>query len=172
MKKVSAIALAIGLIFLAVGVVLPFVFEVGTYPTDTLHQFEIAFKLFGGTTAVWGFIGLIFSKQMYSHCQLKTSCVAMGISATVSLGLYCVMSFLSCYFLTNPARHPVRHPTSFILGTICFFIFLFLIILYIKIRKSNMSVKGCVTDVVLGISYLPALGMVYAVADSIVSEWI
>ncbi len=172
MKKVSAIALAIGIIFLAVGIALPFVSEVGTLPTVTLYQLEIACILCGGTTAVWGIIGLIFSKQIYSHCQLKTSCVAMGISATVSLGLYCVMSFLSCYFLTNPARHPIRHPASFILGTICFFVFLFLIILYIKLRKANMSVKGCVIDVVLGISYLPAFGMVYTVADTIVSEWI
>ena len=173
MKKASAIALLSAAALLSIGFALPVLFETantsGSYLSQISYQLGIVLKLFGGITAVWGLIGLIFNKQINSRCTLKSSCVALGISATVSLGIYCVLSFLSCYFLTHPGKHPIRHPASLVLGVICFAVFLALIHLYIKLRNWNVSASGIAFDVIFGISYLPAFGSVWVVADSIVS---
>ena len=69
--------------------------------------------------------------------SLKTSALSVGIGAMFSLGVHCVFSFLSCYFDSNPGKHPIRYPASIGIGMICLMIFLVLVYLYAKVRKKE-----------------------------------
>lgn len=179
MKKLSTIALAVGGVFVAVGFSLPVVFEHSEWLARALQSIyffmdftRFACWLFGGTTVFFGFIGLIFDKQISKRCSLKSIGLALGISALTALGLHCVLSFASCYFLTHPDNHPIRHPVSFIVGSVCFWVFLALFCVYIKLRQKEPSALGVLLDVLLGLGYLPAFGAMCMVADEIVSGWI
>ena len=164
MKKASIITLITGIILLAAGFALPMIAANGQVP--------FALCCFGGVTALWGGIGWLFQKKIGSHCRIETSGIALGISAVVSLGVHCVMSFLSCYFLTNPARHPIRHPASILLGTVCFALFAALVYWYTKLRKKNASAVGVALDIGLGVLYLPAFYFIWVVIDNTISKLI
>ena len=179
MKKLSTIALAAGAVFVAAGFSLPVVFEHIEWLAEALILSDIdkefipfACWLFGGTTLFFGFVELIFDKQISKFCSLKSVSLALGISLLTALGLYCVLSFASCYFLTHPDNHPIRYPVSFIVGSVCFWVFLALFCMYIKLRQKEPSALGVLLDVLLGLGHLPAFGVMCIVADNIVSDWI
>lgn len=179
MKKLSTIALAVGAVFIALGFSLPVLFEHIEWLAEALPSiyFYIDFTrfscwLFGGTTLFFGLVELIFDKQISKRCSLKSVSLALGISLLTALGLYCVLSFASCYFLTHPDNHPIRYPVSFIVGSVCFWVFLALFCMYIKLRQKEPSALGVLLDVLLGLGHLPAFGVMCIVADNIVSDWI
>lgn len=114
---------------------------------------------------VCGIIGLFFNTYFSKICTLKTTVTALAISANVGLGIWCCMSWLSCHFLTTPDKHPVRYPTSIILGRVCFIVFCILVCFYTKFRKINKTIKGVVVDLLLTIIYLPMFVVLFAVLD-------
>ena len=163
MKKVTAAILMIGTILLAVGLSWDALF--GVTPTEPWYL-EYHLKhienltefclIFGGSmTAVWGLAGLLKPEQIGGKCHIKTSTMALGISAVLGLGLNCANLFFSCYFLSNPSEHPIRLPASGILGSVCMLGFLGLVYLYKKTRKENFSKEGTVQDMMLILSYVP-----------------
>lgn len=114
---------------------------------------------------VCGIIGLIFNTYLAKICTLKTTVTALAISSVISLGIWCCMSYISCFFLTAPDKHPVRYPASVILGGICFIVFCVLVCFYVKFRKINRTVKGVIVDILLTIIYLPMFVVLFAVLD-------
>ena len=126
--------------------------------------------LFGGLTAFCSLLGLILAGALGYRCQVGTTACALGVSASTTLGLHCVLSFISCYFLTTPTKHPIRYPTSVALGIICLCAFALCIYFYIVKRKNNRSIVGILLDIGLCIAYLPAFTLVWAVADNVASR--
>lgn len=163
MKKVATFIFALGSVMLAFGLSWTALF--GNPPEEPwylAYYFKILVNsvkfglVFGGSmTVLWGLAGLLFPEQIHGKCGLKTSVVALSISAIVSLGLYCVNLFFSCYFLTDPSEHPIRLPASVILGAVCLLIFMGLLYIYRKRREKNMSKSGITLDFMLMLSYLP-----------------
>lgn len=162
MKKLSAGILIIGIVMLAVGLSWNALF--GPMPKEPWYL-EYHFKhignlaefclIFGGSmTAVWGLAGLLMPEQIGGKCRIKTSAMALGISAVLGLGLYCANLFFSCYFLSDPSEHPIRLPASGILGSVCLLGLMGLVYLYKNLREKNFSKEGLVQDVMLAVSYV------------------
>lgn len=181
MKITSIIALIIGLCFIAAGIFCAeFVInglmvneDISEYSMNSMIRYtEFSLLAFGGVTVFCALLGWIFHKKTIKWCSLKTTTVAMGISAMGSLGIQCVLSFLSCYFLSSPAKHPIRHPASVCVGMIALCVFVLLAYLYIKLRKDNKSLPGILLDVGLGLVYLAPFFFVWGAADSILSSYI
>lgn len=181
MKNAPIIALVLGLCFIVAGIlcVEPMVYglmvneNISEYSMNSMIRYtEFSLLAFGGVTVFCALLGWIFHKKTIKWCSIKTTTVAMGISAMGSLGIHCVISFLSCYFLSSPAKHPIRHPASVCVGMIAFCVFLLLAYLYIKLRKENQSVSGILLDVGLGLVYLAPFFFVWGAADSILSAFI
>ena len=101
--------------------------------------------------------------------SLKTSALSVGIGAVFSLGVHCVFSFLSCYFDSNPGKHPIRYPASIGTGMICLMIFLVLVYLYAKVRKKSMSTLGIALDVVFGMTSCIPFYFLWVTADNMIS---
>ena len=176
MKKASIIALVIGLVLFFAGLICTDLFAdefpSAYYLKQAVRQVTFTMQVSGGVTAFTGLIGLIFNKKMVQHCNLKTTGLALGISAMGSLGIHCALSFLSCYFLTNPYRHPIRHSASVCIGMIGLGAFLALVYLYYRIRQENASVSGVVLDVVLGLIHCVPFYFVYVTLDNLISGMI
>ena len=109
---------------------------------------------FGALVVITGIIAIAFNRFFSKHCRVETSVTSIVISAVVGLGFSCFMWFATCYFLNHPKNHPIRHPASFILGVICFIVFLCLIALYIFLRFRKPSVKGILIDVAVSMVYV------------------
>lgn len=162
MKKLSAGILIIGIVMLAVGLSWnAFFVAPAEGPWYLAYHFKSIIKMavfcliFGGSmTAVWGLAGLLMPEQIGSKCHIKTSAMALGVSAVLGLGLYCANLFFSCYFLSDPSEHPIRLPVSMILGIVCLLGLLGLLYLYKKVREKNFSKEGIVRDVILVLSYV------------------
>ena len=108
---------------------------------------------FGALVAVTGIVFLAFNKFFAKHCEILTSLTSFALSVIIGSGLGCIAIFATCYFLTHPDKHPVRHPASFILGVICFFAMMIALLVYALLRIKNPSVKGIIIDVALTIIY-------------------
>ncbi len=163
MKKISGVILMIGIILLAVGLSWDALF--GVRPTEPWYleyhfkhigNMEVFCLIFGGSmTAVWGLAGLLFPEQISGKCRIKTSAMALGVSAVLGMGLYCANLFFSCYFLSDPSEHPIRLRASGILGSVCLLGLMGLVYLYKKLREKNVSKEGTVLDMMLILSYVP-----------------
>ena len=153
----------IGIVMLAVGLSWNALFgAIPTEPWYLAYHFKHIGNLaefcliFGGSmTAVWGLAGLLMPEQISGKCNIKTSVMALGISAVLGLGLYCANLFFSCYFLSDPSEHPIRLPASGILGIVCLLGLMGLVYLYKKLREKNVSKEGTVLDMMLILSYFP-----------------
>ena len=99
---------------------------------------------------------LIFSKTVMNNCTLKTTAVSLGISFAGASGLYCFITWYSIVAFHEMSRHPIRFPASRIVGLLSFAAFVFLIVLYCRLRKQKFSVKGLLIDVATClIAFLP-----------------
>ena len=157
MKKISISLLAFGLITLLLGII-----------SNQLitEDFSIrAIKQISFTAILFA-----FSKQMSKVCSLRTTALSFAVSAITSLGIHCVLSFLSCYFLTNPTRHPIRHPVSLILGFICLAIFVLLLNVYYKLRKNNKTKIGFFVDCVTCLTFMPSIYFIIVVTDNLIGH--
>ena len=96
---------------------------------------------------------LAFSKTVREHCTLKTSGIALSLSACTSLLFYCLLCFASCFIMTSPQRHPIAFPISIIVGIISAVSFVLLLSLYIKARRGKREIKGVLIDIVVFVLY-------------------
>lgn len=85
------------------------------------------------------------------NCTWKTSVIALGLSAAVSLGICCVLLYLASVAFGEVHKHPIAHPMSIAVGLISFFMVILLFCLYVKQRSERPSVKGVVLDVLLAL---------------------
>ena len=98
---------------------------------------------------------LIFSNAVKKHCNINTSVISLGLSGVGALGLVCAFLWFSIVSFGEMSKHPIEYPVSVLLGIISFLGFIVLIALYLKIRKTNWSIKGFIIDVLTSIIYLP-----------------
>ena len=172
MKKRAAIVLVVSAALLLVCVLVPFgilgtaqnqsvgiiggadgptvIMIAGTFWEGVLPAL-IALSL---STLLCGLFCLLFSKAVKENCTLKTSGLALVLSACASLLFYCFMLFASCFIMTSPDKHPVTLPLSIAAGVVAAVAFVFLLSVYVKARAEKSSAKGILIDILLFLSYL------------------
>lgn len=171
MKKLSTSLLAFGLITLILGIIAnQSVIE--NFSIRAIKQISFTSILFGSTCIVFSVLELAFLKQINKICSLRTTALSFVISAITSLEVHCVLSFLSCYFLTNPTRHPIRHPASLLLGFISFAVFVLLMNVYYKLRKNHKSKIGFLVDFVTCLAFMPGIYFIIVITDNLIGHLI
>lgn len=188
MKKVAIIGLIVGLVLVAVG---------ATVPLYALSFFEPSSEAIGiiggadGPTAIFitsriffgSFLGvlitlgiplvlislfcLIFPSFVQKNCCLKTTAIALLLSATGGMGLNCVGAWLGVA-MESVKKHPIAYPASIIGGALCLVLFLALIVFYCIERAKNLKAAGIVFDVLTSVIYLPF----FFLAEGVILEWI
>ena len=126
--------------------------------------------LFGLPTAVCSLFSLIFSRMVKKCCCFPTAATALGLSACASLGAYSLLIFASCFFLTDPSKHPIAFPASVACGMVALIGFILLMALYCKLRGKKPSVPGIFFDVVFSLMYMPAFFCSYNYIYSLLSN--
>ena len=116
---------------------------------------------FGGAMLISGLFALIFNRSMAKNCSLRTSAISLGISASVSLEAFAFFLFASCYFLSNPNKHPIRHPVSLLVGIFALVALVSMICIYAKIRSKNKSLIGVLWDACLALLFLVPFSLAY-----------
>ncbi len=113
------------------------------------------------STVLCGLFCLLFSKAVKEHCALKTSGIALSLSACASLFFYCALLFASCFIMTSPDKHPVILPLSILVGALAVVAFVLLLTVYVKSRAQKTSAKGVLIDILLFLSYLLPFFLVF-----------
>ena len=90
-----------------------------------------------------------------THCNVNTSIISLGLSGVGALGAACALRWYIIVLFHDMSKFPIEYPTSILLGVLSPFVFIVLIVLYIKERKKNWSVKGIIIDVLTSILFLP-----------------
>lgn len=177
LKIIALILLLVGLLLLGVVIGLPLLVQEGAqgvvaiiggadgpmlqYQLDRLmHSVNGCLILWGIALTSTGLFCLIFTKTVIKHCTIKTSAIALGASLVTAAGLICLLELFSIAMVTaafgGAGRYPVRGPASLIMGTLCFLMFVGLMVLYYRCRKGKKSTAGVVLDVFAALLYLPA----------------
>ena len=105
---------------------------------------------------------LIFSNTVKKYCNIKTSLISLGLSCVGAIGLVCVFIWFSIVSFGEMSKHPIEYPVSVLLGIVCFFAFVVLIAVYLKLRKTNWSIKGLIIDILTSIIYLPTFFYIFS----------
>lgn len=172
LQTFSWLCLAIGLVFLGIGLAVPaFAMQNGASvgivggadsPTYSFMLFRyadgllIALALLGLAFFISSLFCLLFPSTVIKHCNAATSAIALGLSAACASGTACCLLLISTLVMTNPSRHPIRYPVSIILGFISLAAIVFLLLLYFKARKKQVSAKGIVVDAATAFLFFPA----------------
>jgi hypothetical protein len=128
---------------------------VNWYRHKMLNQPHGLLILFGAVGALVSFLTLIFSRTVKKNCALPTSGIALGLSAFASLGAYSLLTFASCFFLTDPSKHPIRFPASACTGALALSGFILLMALYFRLRAKKPSRMGVFFDVTFSLLCMP-----------------
>ena len=175
LKQMSLLTLLIGVLFSIIGVIIPFItlknytYENGAIGiiggADTPAYEFVVFRilngwpfvtiLFGSALIVSALFCLIFSKTVKNNCSIKTAVLSLGLSAVGAAGLACAFLWFTIASFGEMSKHPIEYPVSVLLGIISFFGFIVLIALYLKIRKTNWSIKGFCIDILTSVIFLP-----------------
>lgn len=130
--------------------------------SSLFNGLPLLFVVLGACLTVTSCFCLVFSKAVKAYCSLKTSTIALALSATGGLG---AVSVLKWYFIVSfgeVSKHPILHPACVLLGGISFLAVVFLTVLYFSARKKNWSVKGFVIDFLTVVVFLPTFGAVFS----------
>ena len=95
-----------------------------------------------------------FPSFVQKNFSVKTTALALGISATGCLGLWCVLECLAILAFASPSEHPIAYPASIIVGVLSLILFIILFALYCKARKGEVKILGAVLDVFTGGSFM------------------
>ena len=104
----------------------------------------------------------IFSNTVKKHCNINSSVISLGLSGVGALGLVCAFLWFSIVSFGEMSKYPIEYPVSILLGIVCFFAFAVLIAVYLKLRKTNWSVKGFCIDILTSIIYLPTFFFLFS----------
>ncbi len=121
---------------------------------------DVSFLLFLGLVLfIGGLFCLVFSKTVLENCTLKTTALSLGISLVGAMGLYCFirrLTIVACENWIEPIElYPIEYPASIMVGLLALVVFVFLIVIYCKLRKRIFSVKGLVIDILTSILVFP-----------------
>ena len=175
LKQMSLLTLLTGVLFSIIGVIVPIITLqnytsqngaigiIGGADTPTyefvvfriMNGWPFVAILFGITLIVSALFCLIFSKTVKNNCNIKTTALSLGLSAVGAAGLVCAFLWFSIVSFGEMSKHPIEYPISVSLGILCFFAFIVLIAIYLKLRKINWSIKGLYIDILTSVIYLP-----------------
>ena len=189
LKKFSIIGLIIGALAVAVAVWYPALTwllsdsaekTIGIIggadgPTAIFITSRIFFKTFLGILLTLGIplvltslFCLIFPNFVQKNFSIKTTAIALGLSATGCLGAYCLITCLAVAGFGLVDEHPIAYPASIAAGLLALVLFLILFALYCKTRKGEVKIVGIILDVLTGALFLPFFFLV----EMTVIEWI
>ena len=167
-RKYSVFALVAGLVSSCAGVAIPLVemqntdivggADLSTFRLYLMHMLNgLPFWLtvLGGALIVLGAMYLVLAKTVAENCRLKTSALAVGISASCGLGLCCALLLMTFAAFGETKKYPITFPASVLLGFVSFCAFVMLLVFYFKIRAKKWSTKGFVIDVLTALFLLP-----------------
>jgi len=124
--------------------------------THTLDGLMLCVALFGVATSICSLLAVIFYNRLHHICRLKTSCIALCLSAVGGLGLTCATM---CYIIgafNEQAKYPIAYPFSLAIGIVSLFAFAILLYAYYRTRKVCLSFLGVFFDILTSVLYLPA----------------
>lgn len=174
----SATVLIAGLALAALGYTLPEIVDLQN--TDTLSAGDFFAKeltltvhsenlfMLGVAVALCALFCLIFRKTVQNNCSVRTSAVALALSAVSVLGTSFALgglfygSYESTALLTVDA----------IVALLCLCGFILLLGLYTKLRVKNPSAKGIVIDILFAFLYLIPLFLTGLEAHDAISKLI
>ena len=90
-------------------------------------------------------------KKFVKMFTLKTIIIDIALSFVGAEGLACAINFAVCAAFSRPGEHPYYLPFQYILGLFLLGVFVWLIYVYVKLRKQRPSVLGVIIDVVLSL---------------------
>lgn len=167
-RKYSVFALAAGLVSSCAGVAIPLVEMQNTdivggadLPTFRLYLMHMLnglpfwLTVLGGALIVLGAMYLVLAKTVAENCRLKTSAMAVGVSASCGLGLCCALLLMTFAAFGETKKYPITFPASVLLGFVSLCAFVILLVLYFKVRVKEWSTKGFVIDVLTALFLLP-----------------
>ena len=187
MKKITLIILAVSLLFVCTGLHLNGIFSelfsdtdvgiIGGADRPTINRYFQKMLShphgllihFGAAGIFISFLTLIFSRTVKKNCTFPTSGTALGLSACASLGAYSLVIFASCFFLTNPSRHPIRFPASVCIGWLALVGFILLMALYFRLRAVKPSRIGVFYDATFSLLCIPAFFCSYNILFNLLS---
>ena len=172
-RKIPLIVLIVGLILTFAGLLIPYCLLQINKPsfgiiggaglptyyyllTTMAGGIPFCMVLGGSTMSVTSLPALLFHKKLQQHCSLKTSGIALSLSAVGALGLAC---FLECYAIAafhEYSKHPIVYLLGIITTLISLCIFALLCVRYIRARTERKSIAGTIIDILTSILYLPA----------------
>lgn len=176
MKGKSIIIICTGLFLCMIGILLPYLVGIicNVFQADSpsvgiiggadgptadflmnrfLRNLDFALKVTGTALIISGIVGFVFDKKLLLICSKRTTLLSLAISADLALSVVSALVFLSCLFLSDPSKHPIRLPVSLIVLLLCVCVFFLLLSQYIKSRKSLPVGKGIAVDIGLVILY-------------------
>ena len=126
-------------------------------PTAIFITSRIFFRTFVGILLTLGIplvlvslFCLIFPNFVQKNFSVKTTALALGISATGSLGVICFLEALAIVAFSSPKKHPIAYPASIAAGLLALVLFLILFALYCKAREGEVKIVGIILDVFTG----------------------
>lgn len=170
-----SILLAVGVLFLAIGLIAPFIAEqlddrgisVGyiaggiDFPTymdmmfNHLYGLWTIFVHLGGAIILSSGFALIFHKTVSNSCRIVTSAFSLALSVFGAAGLIFCMLTLSTSG-NELMRYPNANPTFFVCGLLCLFICIALLSSYFYHRFKRMSYRGFLFETLITIVYFPS----------------
>lgn len=127
-----------------------------------LNGWPVALISIGITLIISAVFCLVFSKTVKVHCGLTTSIISLSLSAVGGLGVFCVFWWYAIVVFHEMSKHPIEYPVSVILGLLCFFAFVALIVMYCILRIKKWSFKGVIIDILTSIVWLPTFFLIFA----------
>lgn len=172
LKRFGWIALLCGVVICVAGAWMPFLkirsmsmVEVGiiggvsapTYFTAIRVMYNIPALLFlvGFDCVLISLFSLLFSNTVKKHCSVKSTLLALGLSAAGGIGIYCFLIWFSIVSFNAMKQHPFSYPTSLAFGLISLTVFFLLAMWYTSARKSKKSAFGILLDTLTSILCLP-----------------
>lgn len=109
--------------------------------------FWAALAFLGAALAVCGAFALLFHNAVSKSGSLKTSALAVALSAMGSAGLYCLFLWVSTIAFGEVQKYPIANRFSMAGGFVCLLICILLLFLYVHIRQKKPSLLGVFLDV-------------------------
>lgn len=171
MKKRSAITLWCGVGMIVLGFVISFAIMLRAagnvdviggagLPTfrylyrQSINGLPLLLIRWGISLAVAGAICLKCGTAIRAICTARTSLLALSLSATGAVGLYCFMNWLAMAAFHERHLYPHAYPFFVCIGLVSLCVFLCLLVLYGIYRGKNRSIKGLLLDIVTAVLFL------------------
>lgn len=162
-KKITIPVLVVGLLLAAIGLALPMLRALDAdviggagWPAYkyllTSRGSDMPWLLIYSGIAVFlvGLYGLILGKPLARHSSPKLTLLSLGSSVVIAGGAVCFLEFVMVSAFSNKIyQYPIAGPVSALGSFLTFAGVVVLLAFYCKYRKSKMSVKGILLDILL-----------------------